>query len=291
MNYLNRVRRGIDYIEQHLDGDIAPAEVARAAGISQWHFQRTFKALTKETLKTYIRCRRMSHTLDRLMSTEARIIDIALDAGYNSQESFTRAFKQMFGITPNAYRKLGENSLFLRKLELDTDYLAHINQNVSLEPDIVTLEPMRFVGMKTRFYGPESEKNNMGNKLPTLWQTFLERRQEIGQLVPGTGYGIVSQAAAQSDLLDYVAAFEVTAADTPPEGMTAVGLPRTTYAQFAHRGLPEALDHTVNYIYANWLLQSGRRHSYAADLEIYGPEYQPASEKSVIYYAVPLAEE
>ena len=66
MDYLTRLQHGIDYIEQHLDEDIALAEVARVAAISQWHFQRIFKALTKETLKTYIRSRRMSNTLDKL---------------------------------------------------------------------------------------------------------------------------------------------------------------------------------------------------------------------------------
>jgi AraC family transcriptional regulator len=291
MDYLSRIQRGIDYIEQHLNEDISSAEVANVAGISQWHFQRIFKALTKETLKTYIRSRRMSDTLDKLMRTDARIIDIALEAGYDTQESFTRAFKQMFGLTPSEYRKLGDNSLFLRKLELNADYLAHINQNLSLEPEIVVMHAMQLVGMRTSYYGPDSEKNSMGDKLSMLWKNFLGRVPEIEHLVPGTGYGIVRQTKERSDLLEYFAAFEVTAIDKPPSSMEPVHLPQTVYAKFTHKGKPEALDHTVNYIYSNWLLQSGRRHSYAADLEVYGREYKPGSDESVIYYAIPLGDE
>ena len=93
MNYLKQVQKGIDYIKANLDFDLALAQVAQEAGISQWHFQRIFKALTNETLKTYIRSRRLANALDKLHLTQNKIIDIALCAGYESQESFTRAFK------------------------------------------------------------------------------------------------------------------------------------------------------------------------------------------------------
>lgn len=112
MNYLKQVQRGIDYIEANLDFSIKPEQVANEAGISQWHFQRIFKGLTNETLKTYIRSRRLTNSLDKLLSTNTRIIDIALTAGFESQESFTRVFKSTFNMTPNEYRKLG-NKCFL----------------------------------------------------------------------------------------------------------------------------------------------------------------------------------
>ena len=75
----------------------------------------------------------------------------------------------------------------------------------------------------------------------------------------------------------------------PPVGMNRIGLPAAEYAVFEHRGAVTGLDHTVSYAYSTWLLASGREHSGAPDLEIYGAEYHPTSPASVIYYALPLA--
>lgn len=135
MNYLKQVQTGINYIEANLDFDIALSQIAKEAGLSQWHFQRIFKALTNETLKTYIRSKRLANSLDKLLTTNLKIIDIAVSAGYESQESFTRAFKASFDLTPNEYRKLGDKSLFLKKIKFDSEYLLHINQNISLSPE------------------------------------------------------------------------------------------------------------------------------------------------------------
>ncbi|MFV2058554.1 MAG: helix-turn-helix domain-containing protein, partial [Thiohalomonadales bacterium] len=96
MNYLTRVQKGIEFIESNLDYDISLQEVSQKAGISQWHFQRIFRALTNETLKTYIRSRRLSKALEKLLITNQKIIEIAVTAGFESQESFTRAFKKAF---------------------------------------------------------------------------------------------------------------------------------------------------------------------------------------------------
>ena len=288
MNYLQNVQAGIDYIEKNLDADISAANVAKVAGISQWHFQRIFKALTNETLKTYIRSRRFANALEKLLLTNNRILEISLEAGFESQESFTRAFKQAFNITPNQYRKSGEHNLFLKKVQFDTEYLKHINQNISLEPEIYTQKKLLLVGLNTRFYSVDSEKNNIAEKLPPLWQAFLSRKNEIAHIIPNTGYGVVQQTKEYTDQLDYYAAFEVETISNIPEGMVNIQIPESTYAKFTHRGPVKNINNTVNYIYSSWLLRSGMKHSYAADLEFYGAEYHPTSDESVIHYAIPV---
>ena len=290
MNYLKQVQRGIDYIEANLDFDIRLAEVASAAGISQWHFQRIFKALTNETLKTYIRSRRMANALEKLLTTKIRIIDIALSAGFESQESFSRVFKQTFNMTPNEYRKLGNRSLFLKKVQFSTEYLQHIHQNISLEPEIYHQRSMQMIGLKTCFYGVDSEKNNIAEKLPPLWDSFLSRMHEIENRIPGVGYGVVQQTQERTDLLEYYAAFEVSVLATIPENMVSLTIPAATYAKFTHQGEVKNINNTVNYIYSSWLLRSGMRHSYGADLELYGTDYDPVSDQSVIHYAIPIVD-
>jgi AraC-like DNA-binding protein/predicted transcriptional regulator YdeE len=288
--YLQRIQRGIDYVETRLDEEVALSSVAKAGGLSQWHFQRIFKSLTGETLKMYIRSRRLANSLDRLLTTQLRVLDIALLAGFESQEAFARAFKKAFGLTPQAYRNMGKKNLFLKKPQFDTEYLRHIHRGVSLEPEICEQPRMHLVGMSTRFFGVDSEKNNFAEKLPPLWQAFVPRLAEIPDRATGCCYGVVRQESEDSDQLEYHAVAEVRVPGIVPEGMVSLELPAATYARFTHRGPAKNVDHTVSYAYSTWLAQSVRRHSGAPDLEIYRDgEYDPARDDSVLYYAIPVS--
>jgi AraC family transcriptional regulator len=285
---LERIQSGVDYIEARLDQEISLEDVAKAAGISQWHFQRMFKALTGETLKVYIRSRRLAGSLDRLLTSKLRILDIALIAGFESQEAFARAFKQAFGLTPQQYRSLGDKSLFLKKASFDAEYLRHINQNVSLSPEIYAQPRLLMVGKRTLFFGVDSEKNNVADQLVPLWQSFLPHLSEIEQRVGDYCYGVVRQEAAGSERLEYHAATAVTAIGKLPEGCVAFELPAGKYAKFSHRGPAQDVNHTVNYAYSTWLAQSEYRHTYAPDLEFYGADYHPTRSDSVLHYAIPI---
>lgn len=289
MSYIEQVQRGLDFVESHLDADIELADVARHAGLSQWHFQRIFKASTNETLKTYIRSRRLANALHKLLHSKRRILDIAVEAGYETHESFTRAFKASYGMTPKDYRQLGDKSLFLNKVAFNEEYLRHLNQGVSLEPTFIEQRPIRLVGLRTLYYGVDSEKNNIANTLPKLWDDFLARLDEISERIPGTCYGVIQQAEESSDILEYHAAIEVTKTIDVPDGMHEILIPSANYAVFDHLGKPQLLDSTVNYIYSSWLLSSQKRHSRGPDLEYYGDGFIPDSEHSLMQYAIPLA--
>ena len=288
MHYLDQVQRGIDYIEANLDVEIELAEVARRAGISQWHFQRIFKALTNETLKTYIRSRRLAGALDRLSSTRERILDIALASGFESQESFTRAFKLAFDVTPANYRRHARHFKFVRKIQFDAEYLKHLHQGISIEPEIADQAERLFVGVRTCYFGVDSDKNNMARKLPALWAQFLARAHEVPHNASDKLFGLLRQTPAMTDELEYFAVAEVARVEALPRGMVSVRLPASRYARFTHRGPVGAIDHTINYIYSSWLAGSGLRHTYGADLESYGTDYDPGSDRSVIRYAIPV---
>lgn len=291
LDYLACVRRGIDHVERHLDGELALADVARAAGLSQWHFQRIFKALTHETLKTYIRSRRLACALPALRDPKSRIIEIALAAGFESQEAFTRAFHKVYGMTPGQYRQIGRRNLFPAKAEFDADYLRHLHQGFSLSPSLQHWPAQRVVGLRTLFYSVDSDKNNIARKLPPLWAEFIARIGEIADRaeLPGRpAYGLLRPTGDDSDQLQYLACVPVTGSVLPPPGMVAVELPAARIACFTHRGPVAALDHTVNYAYSTWLLCSGAQHSGGWDVEIYGDQYHPTDAGSVVYYGIPL---
>lgn len=288
MKYLEKIQAGIEFIESNLGYKISSHEVSQKAGISQWHFQRIFKALTNETLKAYIRSRRLANALEKLLITNQRILDIAIDAGFESQESFTRAFKNSFNMTPNEARKIGNKNLFLKKVKFDSAYLKHINKNISLTPEIYIQKEMCFIGMKTQFYSVDSEKNNIADKLPSLWNEFLPRMADIEDKISGVAYGVIQQTIEKTDLLEYYAAVEVSQTSNIPVGMVSLEIPESKYAKFIHKGDPANINNTVNYIYSSWLMQSNKRHTYSSDLEIYGSEYIPNSDESIINYAIPI---
>ncbi|MEO5738090.1 MAG: helix-turn-helix domain-containing protein, partial [Variovorax sp.] len=242
MNYLDQVQRGVDYIEAHLEHDVQPSDVARHAGISHWHYQRIFKALTNETLKAYIRSRRFSQSLEKLANTRERVLDIALAAGFESQESFTRAFKKAFSVTPAHYRRHSSALAFLRKVRFDEDYLRHIHANVSLEPQLIEQAEIHVVGLSTRFFGVDSEKNNVASKLPRLWAAFLPRLGEVPNRIGSGCYGVVRQSAERSDELEYWAAAAVTHVGPLPKGLASLRIPAARYARFAHRGNVAGMD-------------------------------------------------
>lgn len=286
-NYQWQVQRGIDYIEERLTEDIDLQDVSRVAGVSHWHFLRMFKSLTNETLKSYIRSRRLANARRLLVAGDDSIVTIAFAAGFESQEAFTRAFKQAFGVTPARYRRLGDEHLFLDKVRISADYIEHLHGGVSLEPELKELPARTMVGLATRFYDVSSERNNIGDKLPPLWAEFMSRYDEVAPPGPKVAYGGIRQALPDSEQLEYVAAAQVRGRRVPT-GMVELEIPSATYATFEHRGVPTDIDLTVSYIYSTWLMQSGMRHTYGPDVEVYDERYKPDSPNSVVLYSIPV---
>ncbi|WCN37719.1 helix-turn-helix domain-containing protein [Aneurinibacillus uraniidurans] len=102
--YVSRIKQGIAYIEDHLKEDISLDQVARQSAFSTYYFHRLFQSIVGINVADYVRKRRLTAAAYELISTERRILDIALDYRFLTQESFTRAFKKMFYMTPGRYR-------------------------------------------------------------------------------------------------------------------------------------------------------------------------------------------
>lgn len=104
------VQKSLNFIERHLTDKLQLHLLAEHAGYSRFHFHRIFRRIIGKSVVDYIRERRMTQSARDLITTDQRVIDIAMTYRFSSQESFTRAFKKVYGMTPGHYRKL------LRKL-------------------------------------------------------------------------------------------------------------------------------------------------------------------------------
>jgi transcriptional regulator GlxA family with amidase domain len=99
-----RVTGAVWFIEGHAEQTLPLAELAKAAGLSPFHFLRTFEALTGTTPHQYVMRMRLRRAAVRLLTESARILDIALDSGFGDVSNFNRAFRTEFGMNPRAYR-------------------------------------------------------------------------------------------------------------------------------------------------------------------------------------------
>ncbi|HBV38394.1 MAG TPA: DNA-binding transcriptional regulator SoxS [Erwinia sp.] len=93
-----------DWIDSNLDKTLSIDDVAARSGYSKWHLQRMFRAVTKQTLGNYIRERRLTLAAKELCQTQRPVFDIAMQYGYDSQQTFSRVFRRQFDQTPTAYR-------------------------------------------------------------------------------------------------------------------------------------------------------------------------------------------
>jgi len=105
-NYRARMRRVLDYIDQHLDGDLDLETVSRVAAFSKFHFHRQFAATFELSVHRYVQLARLKRASHQLAGGDApSVTDIAMDAGYDAPDAFARAFRRRFGQSPSSFRK------------------------------------------------------------------------------------------------------------------------------------------------------------------------------------------
>lgn len=118
MDYSAEVQKAIDSIEDNLYNDIKLSDIAKKSHLSEFYFHRLFHKVTGETVMGYVRKRRLSKAALDLKNTELTVLDIAVKYQFSCGESFARAFKKMYGITPYEYRKSNKNIILYKKLKV-----------------------------------------------------------------------------------------------------------------------------------------------------------------------------
>ena len=105
MDWVRTINNAIEYMENHLADEITLADIARNVHLSAFHFQRAFSLLTDMSPAEYLRKRRLSQAGADLTGGEEKVIDVAMKYGYDSPESFTKAFTRFHGVSPMQVRK------------------------------------------------------------------------------------------------------------------------------------------------------------------------------------------
>ncbi len=267
---MRRVRTAIDFIEANLQNDLTLDGVATAVGLSRYHLQRLFRAIYGDNLKAYIRKRRLTVAAHELANSNARIIEIALASGFESQEAFSRSFQALFGCNPGEYRRDPEKRLRPGLFKPDAASLGHRHAGLSLEPRIVALKSgfsVFGIGSGIDF---EDDVHVAGVWRQLFAALEADASDRLSPQLPLCGVAQANHPDIQREpgqCLAYVAGAEEDLSGRLGVPLTRAIVPAGLYAVFEHRGSLEQIPETVNYAWGSWLGRGGYRKSERPDLE------------------------
>jgi AraC family transcriptional regulator len=278
MEWSERMNAVIGYIEENLAGEIDFNEAARRVCCSTFHFQRMFFAIIGVTPAEYARRRRLTLAARELTSTNAKVIDIALKYGYDAPDSFTRAFRNVHGITPQAARGPGATLAAFPRISFNIE----LKGGSDMDYKIIDKPAFDVIGRGKKFTTKNMEQ---AIKIPQFWQEFLASPEDqtldklnvsrTGPITGGMSLGVImpyKKDATAMEVWDPI----IYAICIEKPGEIAVGdfdvyhIPAATWAIF-DCNLP-TIQETTKRIFAEWFPSTGFEHDAKPEIEVYFPE-------------------
>jgi len=260
VNALDAICDALDFIQTHLQSPIAVADVAAAVGYSIYHFCRTFNQVTHHTPYDYLIRRRLAEATEELVHGSRRAIDVALDYGFNSPETFSRAFRRVYGLSPRQARKAGRVDPWRVMPRLTRAHLEHLHKGAYLKPARVEREKLYLVGAMILLHPARSADCKSTDLAPVeaLW-AWLERELALldKPLAPSPRYGVTYYTKEwETRGCSYMAAVPAQDTGPPLPGLATQLLPAGPWARFVHKGTTRELGLTLDYVFHTWLGQS-----------------------------------
>lgn len=291
MHAWEAIQKTLDYIEEHIGEEIQIEGLSDTASLSMFYYQRLFSRLVKKPVREYIKLRRQARSCNSLKDKGKRILDVALEQGFGSHETFTKAFKEAFGITPEQYR---ENPVGLNQFDKPDLLLGYtlIDEGVPLISDGLVLEinrrslhePLTFMGVLG--YVPVAGQIPVGESTGVdvpgeIWNRFHREKDRIPRIPNGRELGVAYMGDAPEGSFTYFAGAE-TKAETTDERFQIWRLPARDYivCGFEAENFEElatvALDKAIRYS-GLWL----KKHDMVMDA--FSPELYYGSEPDTVY--------
>lgn len=242
MEWAEAISKAVEYMEAHITEEITVEDVANEVYISPFYFQKGFSLLCGFTISEYIRNRRLSLAGNELATSEKKVIDIALKYGYDSPDSFTKAFTRFHGVTPSMVQK---NEQLLKtfaplkiKLSMEGGYI--------MDYKIVKKSEFTVLGASKNF-----DYENAKETIPKFWQEHYAAGN--GKYVCGM-FGINIDEQMGQDSFEYLIADMYNPVMDVPEGFVTKTIPAFTWAVFPCKGaMPDALQDVNTKIFSEWL--------------------------------------
>ncbi|MCG0276783.1 MAG: AraC family transcriptional regulator [Thermosediminibacteraceae bacterium] len=260
LGWVEGIQKAIEYIEDNLTEELNIQEIAKKAHVSPFYFQRIFSTLCGFTVGEYIRNRRLSLAAQELSESNAKIIDVAIKYGYDSPDSFTRAFTKFHGIPPSAARLKGANLKSFAPLKVK---LILEGGTIMLEYKIVEKAQFTVMGKVRNF-----DLDTSYDEVPKFWEAHMKSGEN--KIIHGM-FGICMDVDGKK--LDYMIADIYLPWNEIPEGYETRVIPAGTWAVFPCRGpLPKSIQNVYTRIWSEWL-PSCKNYKLAGNytVEMYTP--------------------
>ena len=275
MDWVRTVNDAIEYMEENLTEDITLADISKAVNLSAFHFQRAFTLLTDMSPAEYLRKRRLSLAASELAKGDGKVVDIALKYGYDSPESFTKAFTRFHGVSP-AQAKKGEAIRFMSRYTVRIT----IEGGSIMEYNIEKWEEMELLVHTKIFNVGTSEE-----EIPKFWDEYYANEEY--RKIPGY-LGVCAQAKTGSEEFKYGIGCKAADVDGIPDGFEIIRIPEYDWAVFKCVGpTPKAIQDMWERIYKEWLPVSDYELIPDVDIENYLPG-DPSSADYVSEICIPV---
>lgn len=221
----------ISYIEDNLYKKITLDDIATHSGLSKYHLHRVFKSLTGESLMEYVQTRKLSSSIDELTNTNMRIIDIALEYGFDYEQSYIRAFRKRFGYTPLKVRS-EEMSLVIKE-KLNINDIMSVDNSIIYKPSFVFRQKFCLVGI------PHKIMSKSGDKVANFYgrDFFYNHRQKVvNPINPHVYFGYTDWSDSDNGSIFYMPSVQVPDLAYIPEGMRGVSISAHKYVVFRFVG-------------------------------------------------------
>lgn len=257
MEWVESLNEALDYIEKHLTDSIACNDVAGNVYISASHFQRTFVLLTGLPVGEYIRCRRLTLAGQELTQVGAKVIDVALKYGYETPESFSKAFSRFHGITPAQAKKEGASLRSFNRLTIK----IRMEGGSIMDYKIEKRDAFEIVVKARRF----NMENNLAG-IPKFWDEY--KAEGLNEVVP-CALGICGEPEPGGYFL-YGIGCPRECVQHVPEGFDIWTVPARTWVKFRCVGpMPDSIQKTWKRVYSEWLPGSNYELVPGYDFESY----------------------
>ena len=247
--YTNKIIKVCDYISENLHADLSVEKLSQIARFSKYHFHRQFFEYTGVNVSRFILLMRMKRASYQLVfNKNIRVIDIALDTGYENPESFTRAFKNLFKQTPSQFRLEPEWESWYRHYQF-----KRIEREMEMKIDIVDFKAVQVAVLEHRG-APELINDSVS--------IFIEWRKEckMPPLASSKTYGLAYDDPATTAPDDFrfdICSTVKSKVNANDYGIKPALIPAGRCALLRHLGRYEEMDEKIRYMYGVWLPASG----------------------------------